>query len=191
MFSQMFFCSLGGRGLPRGLGLPTGGLPTTGGGLPTGGVCIQGGSAYNGVCIQGSLHLGGGGGSAYRGSASRERWADSPPRESEKGAVRILLESFLVVGKLITVGKWITFFLITGLSRIASRNRSNCDIIKRWRPTTIDFQEIVAVIILSPNKKALKSNLNRPLADSLGFIVNKFEHVRGIPLWWGDQWHYV
>ena len=29
------------------------------------------------------------------------------------------------------------------------------------------------------NKKAFQSNANRPLAHSKGYIVNKFEHVRG------------
>ena len=27
------------------------------------------------------------------------------------------------------------------------------------------------------NKKALQSNANHPLADSLGYLMNKFEHV--------------
>ena len=29
------------------------------------------------------------------------------------------------------------------------------------------------------NKKAFQSNVNWPLADSMGYIVNKFQHVRG------------
>ena len=80
-----------------------GGLPPEGasayrvvcihGGLPTGGGSGQtplesekrGGSAYRRLCIQGV--------SAYRGGLSRPT---TPPAESEKQAVRILLECFLV-----------------------------------------------------------------------------------------------
>ena len=29
------------------------------------------------------------------------------------------------------------------------------------------------------NKKAFQSNANRPFSDTMGFIVNKFEHVGG------------
>ena len=31
--------------------------------------------------------------------------------------------------------------------------------------------------ILRINKKAFQSNANRPLADSVDYIVNKFEHI--------------
>ena len=42
-------------------------------------------SAYRGVCLLG------------KGSAYREDWTEPPPPESEKRAVRILLECFLIV----------------------------------------------------------------------------------------------